>query len=368
MWQQTLLRLLVNVSLTLPIPLSAEQRIIGGSASDSSDHDYFVTLLFAFNWDSGTTSYQPSSSSGYSWNSFCGGSYIGDQRVVTAAHCVDALGTDDELTLLIGNQTDAMQYEYCRTDAGQYHCVPRASATANGSGYYFTGYIMYTGDEADLINVPASRVTLHSDYNAATLQNDIAMIQLSEPVGNIALNLPSYNEFSELAAAGQQVRVIGHGDTIASPFSSQQSAALMQVDLSAQSDSQCSALLSHFDGDTMVCAGDLGVSEDSCQGDSGGPLFNDVTGTLLGVVSWGYGCASLYGVYTDVFQYSSWLDSGWQTDALVYVDSNSNETYRLGNAGAFSTIVLLALSGLLYISRQTEKTGSSVVVRVKIPW
>ena len=39
----------------------------------------------------------------------------------------------------------------------------------------------------------------------------------------------------------------------------------------------------------MLCAGQLG--KDSFQGDSGGPLIRASSGLLVGVTSWGNGCA-----------------------------------------------------------------------------
>ena len=71
----------------------------------------------------------------------------------------------------------------------------------------------------------------------------------------------------------------------------------------------------------MFCAGlyeDGGV--DACQGDSGGPATmdfdEDSTGTLVGVVSWGYGCAypGFPGVYTDVAIYRAWIDFNIEID------------------------------------------------------
>lgn len=57
----------------------------------------------------------------------------------------------------------------------------------------------------------------------------------------------------------------------------------------------------------MLCATARDPPRDACQGDSGGPLV--VNHNLVGIVSWGEGCAdNVYpGVYTRLSQYSSWI-------------------------------------------------------------
>jgi secreted trypsin-like serine protease len=69
-----------------------------------------------------------------------------------------------------------------------------------------------------------------------------------------------------------------------------------------------------YNGDilaSMFCAGKTEGGVDSCQGDSGGPGSAIINGrtTLVGVVSWGDGCARRlkYGVYSRISTAAEWI-------------------------------------------------------------
>nr|AYV99615.1 venom polypeptide [Dolopus genitalis] len=68
--------------------------------------------------------------------------------------------------------------------------------------------------------------------------------------------------------------------------------------------------------DKMFCAGFMGVGgTDSCKSDSGGPFVVD--NTLVGVVSFGQGCArkKFPGVYANVAVFRKWIDENLQLEA-----------------------------------------------------
>lgn len=75
------------------------------------------------------------------------------------------------------------------------------------------------------------------------------------------------------------------------------------------SNAQCNANYGSGITAGMLCAGFPEGGRDACQGDSGSPL--NIGGTLVGVVSWGHGCArpNLPDVYARVAFYRKWINS-----------------------------------------------------------
>eukprot|EP00095_Tigriopus_kingsejongensis_P010489 maker-scaffold4215_size6397-snap-gene-0.3 protein:Tk10489 transcript:maker-scaffold4215_size6397-snap-gene-0.3-mRNA-1 annotation:"Trypsin" len=118
--------------------------------------------------------------------------------------------------------------------------------------------------------------------------------------------------------------------------------------------------------DSQLCAGVVAGGKDSCSGDSGGPLLLTSQGddTLVGVVSYGYGCAQAgqVGVYTSVSAYANWIAATTGDDVPVptvlsenYSDFTSvcstpgkqalAPTVTSGGGGAAAYLMLLGLFG-----------------------
>ena len=93
---------------------------------------------------------------------------------------------------------------------------------------------------------------------------------------------------------------------------------LREVTIPIISNWQCASIggpySSHRINKNVFCAGLPQGGKDSCQGDSGGPaIWKDVDNRsyLVGVISWGWGCArpGYPGVYTRVTQYLQWIEN-----------------------------------------------------------
>ena len=141
------------------------------------------------------------------------------------------------------------------------------------------------------------RVIQHPRYDADTTDFDVSVLRLSSGLPYSAEIQPA-RVAGSVPLAGTMTRVSGWGNLTEqgpSPLH------LRSVRVPVVDRATCRASYG-FDAITtrMLCAGYPEGRKDSCQGDSGGPLT--VGGTLVGLVSWGHGCArpQLYGVYTNV--------------------------------------------------------------------
>ncbi|NOZ08170.1 MAG: trypsin-like serine protease, partial [FCB group bacterium] len=206
----------------------------------------------------------------------CGGTLIDDEWIVTAAHCVEGIAAADT-EVILGAHELWNPYEN-----------PGVRVTMNVTDIY-----------------------IHPAYDNLTQDNDLALLHLDGIAPADFTPLPLISD-PTLDDAGNLARVMGWGTTSSG---GDVSPVLLEVDVPIISNTVCNEP-AHYGGwvtDNMICAGDIvDGGEDSCQGDSGGPLMvdNGRGWELVGIVSWGIGCAEPAhpGVYTRVYNYLSWLD------------------------------------------------------------
>ena len=172
-----------------------------------------------------------------------------------------------------------------------------------------------TTDTIPAVRRKIRKVVLHPQFDETTLQNDIAVITLRRPVslGPASRLVPVCLPPADFQPVNSLATVTGFGTT--SEESDQPSSRLLTVDVNIISNSACSAMNSVYGSKlvpSMLCAGVVGGGRDACKRDSGGPLTQGGPGggrVVVGVVSWGQGCAeSLYpGVYTRVSSFTPWI-------------------------------------------------------------
>jgi len=224
----------------------------------------------------------------------CGATLINKKYAITAMHCLpDGF---DNLQLVLGE-----------------HNIKQAAE-----------------QHAKTIGVTAIR---RSDYDERTTTNDIAILKLSEEVVfNDHIQPACLPSNTEEKYVGQSAVVSGWGTTSSGGDTSN---VLKKTDQTILADSDRDCIRGSGENNLhsgKMCAYKQGT--DSCQGDSGGPLVvqEDGRSTLVGVVSYGIGCASpgYAGVYARVTNYLDWINDnvadGWCGTSTGSSGSNSATT------------------------------------------
>jgi len=236
--------------------LERATRIVGGERVPQHDFDNFFPWVVSIGFVRDDNSIF----------SFCGGSLIAPDWVVTAAHCKVRVGEK----VILGRRD-------------------------------------LTTDEGDVIDI--AEVFNHPDYSPQTNDSDIALLHLVRAASQEPIPLGD----EALGRDQDRLQVLGWGLLEEGGSGSTE---LIEVDVTVLANAICQVHFADTDvriSNNMLCAGRTG--KDSCQGDSGGPgiVADPHLGVdrLVGVVSFGIGCAQpgFPGVYTRVAQFLDWIDT-----------------------------------------------------------
>lgn len=253
----------------------SSSRIIGGEEARENEFPWMCSILFSDNSFYG-----------------CGATLLSCDPViiVSAAHCFSGLSEFSVSTLKVA------------------------------CGDHIVGLGQPGPVDTHEVRLTISKVILHPDYDAASSNNDIAVVEVT---GMLACRegavwpacLPargeSYAGITETVVTGwgttQVLTVPGIGSVSFDP-----STILLKTSLVVVTNTVCEAAMGVGRIQAgMICA--AAENTDTCQGDSGGPLVSRSSPgspySLVGITSWGDGCAvpGTYGVYARVTQYMDWV-------------------------------------------------------------
>lgn len=237
--------------------LSYRPKIMDGRDITLKERPWQVALVMSDNSDNHTAL-------------FCGGAFLAPEWVVTAAHCLDGMRTD-QFRVLHG-----------------------------------LDHLSQPGERTEVVSIKLSNA-----YNRATLANDVALVRLNRPAKNASYLpvLPASRESSALNA-GTVVTISGWGNTYDWGVRALQ-LQFASIPIVPFSDCKKPESIGPQLHPSMFCAGLPDGSKDACQGDSGGPatLLLPEGVYLAGLVSGGEGCGKpkKYGLYSRLAIHASWI-------------------------------------------------------------
>lgn len=230
-----------------------QAKIVGGVEATAGEFPFIVSLHGSYG------------------GHFCGASLIKKNWVLTAAHCAEGSSIKK---VIIGLHDQ-------KKTSGSETIVPK-------------------------------RVIVHPQYNDQNADFDFALIELEKDSSFQPIELNKTEIAIPTDASSQLIATVaGWGATKENSYSLP--SRLQKVDVPLIDHASCNQSYKNVVTDRMICAGYAQGGKDSCQGDSGGPLvMKDSSGqnVLIGVVSWGQGCArpNLPGVYAKVNDAITWIE------------------------------------------------------------
>ena len=291
--------------------VTATPYIVGGGDADVANFPFMASLMFEYDSQPGTI------------YPFCGGSVLDATHILTAAHCV---------------------YD---TASFQVSSMKVAIGVNNGQ------------DMLMAQKVAVKNIYYPSDYNDSTLVNDVAVLELSQP-------LPTYASANEvtLASLGDEAlyrietedfTIVGYGRL--GTNQKNPNLQFMEASVNYASAENCGLWQGITITDKLICTkgkdlvvpiSDPTLVTATCQGDSGGPLIwnNKQIGIVsFGPATCGQKSVDAQSVFTDVSQYKDWILQAQRGEIAPTTSATESASSSSGGSFTFGGLLALCIFG-----------------------